>query len=465
MRFLFLRNFLESFSKFDILSSELQKKGHICDVLFTSEYAREQSRAKVNQYSNVYVYKRSKKLINLDHSNYKDFDSLEKVCLIPVIDRITHLNLDYSIENAKVDFKYVYCFLHSHFSQNSYDAVIFEQETDVFSLLARNFSEIFGFKYITFAIGASMINGYTEIYTQSWWEVGSSIPNFSSNNKQKNKGKEIYNTLLDRVLYKENPNSAYQDQTTRSIRINFFMALLELMLKWPLLYIQKLSLTKNDYDPFHGSLILWNIRCRLTKLYRSIRWPIYSIIFQRRSEIPKENYFILPLQFRPEASTSVIGSKYLDEIKLIDNILSHTPTESKLIVKDHPQAAGFRSLYFYFRLLFRSRVITVLEHGDLSKLIKRSSGVFFNTSKFGLEASLLNNNVFCLGSPVYSSFPGIHNIHDIENTGSILRKRKPKINSELSEDRVEWLSKYSNIIVEDDNLKSQVNRIISLASE
>lgn len=123
-------------------------------------------------------------------------------------------------------------------------------------------------------------------------------------------------------------------------------------------------------------------------------------------------FYLYPLHFHPEASTSILSGAYLDEYEVIRNIAFNLPSGIKLFVKDHVSAYGFQSLDFYKRIKLLPNVLLLGPHEHTKSLIRSSSGVITLTSTVGYEALLLNKRVFLFGRVFYEGHKNVRKVAD-----------------------------------------------------
>lgn len=115
----------------------------------------------------------------------------------------------------------------------------------------------------------------------------------------------------------------------------------------------------------------------------------------------KESYFLYPIHYHPEASTSYQSPFYINELETIRNIALSLPFGTKLVVKDHVSSFGFPSLSFYKSVSEIPNVLLASHLENTKHLIKKSKGVITLTSTVGYEALILNKPVFLLGNVFY----------------------------------------------------------------
>lgn len=136
-------------------------------------------------------------------------------------------------------------------------------------------------------------------------------------------------------------------------------------------------------------------------------------------------YFLYPIQFHPESSTSVDGPDGVDEWSNILRIVRNLPHGTWLYVKDHRHAAGRPPLGFYERVQRLPNVLLVHPECDQKALIRASIGVICTTGTLGWEALVLGKPVLAFGEPFYAFYPGCVRLdpaadlhHELENARS-----------------------------------------------
>lgn len=119
-----------------------------------------------------------------------------------------------------------------------------------------------------------------------------------------------------------------------------------------------------------------------------------------------DSYYLYPIHFHPEASTSVNSRWYVDEYPVIKNLAFSLPPGCWLYVKDHPSAVGYPSLDFYRKVSKLPNVRLIPPGGNTKQLIKNSKGLITQTSTAGYEALVLHKPVWVLGEVFYDFHPG-----------------------------------------------------------
>src|SRR5690606_22483223 len=107
-----------------------------------------------------------------------------------------------------------------------------------------------------------------------------------------------------------------------------------------------------------------------------------------------DRFFVYPIHYHPESSTSVLAPYYTNEYSNILNISNSLPFGSFLYVKDHSSAIGVQGKEFYKKVSALPSVKLIPPSFNIKKLILASEGIITVNSTAGYEALIL-------GKPVY----------------------------------------------------------------
>lgn len=162
---------------------------------------------------------------------------------------------------------------------------------------------------------------------------------------------------------------------------------------------------------------------RWAYLRRSIRrqWRISRLRGFFKAHLPEEPFLLYPIHFHPEASTSVFGIRFQNELHAISRIASSLPFGMRLVVKDHMHALGHEPLRQYRALETIPGVVLLDPAFNIKVAIRASRGVVTNTGTAGFEALAIGRPVFLLGNAVYDYVPWCHKIDDPEEITAKLR--------------------------------------------
>lgn len=127
----------------------------------------------------------------------------------------------------------------------------------------------------------------------------------------------------------------------------------------------------------------------------------------------KEDYFLFPLHFQPEASTCVYARKYENQAYFVEQLAKSIPVDKTLYVKEHSVRKGHKPISFYRELSRYPNVKIISWDADTHQLIKRASAVICLTSTVGFESLMYGKPVFMCGDTYFNHFSGVTVIHDV----------------------------------------------------
>jgi hypothetical protein len=119
----------------------------------------------------------------------------------------------------------------------------------------------------------------------------------------------------------------------------------------------------------------------------------------------KENKFALyPLNTEPEVALLAFGRPYRNQIETVRNIASSLPVGWKLVVKEHPNAFGYRTADYYRKLKQIPNVLVAGPKTDTGKLTDACSLLVLVYGTIGLEAIIKKKPTILLSIPPYAVF-------------------------------------------------------------
>ena len=116
-------------------------------------------------------------------------------------------------------------------------------------------------------------------------------------------------------------------------------------------------------------------------------------------------YCLFPLHFEPEIALQIYARPLQNQIEVARTIALALPAGMKLVVKEHPRAAGFRPADYYRKLLDIPGVILVEPERQSCELVRGARLVTVITGNVGLEAVAMGKPVVVLGQTDYSVLP------------------------------------------------------------
>lgn len=136
----------------------------------------------------------------------------------------------------------------------------------------------------------------------------------------------------------------------------------------------------------------------------------------------QDTFYVYPIHYHPESSTSVLAPNYTDEFHNILNISNALPFGTYLYVKDHASAVGVQDRAFYRRVSALPAVKLISPNQNIKKLITLSKGVITVNSTAGYEALMLGKPVYLLGRVFYEEFANVHKLTNFSDITSSIQK-------------------------------------------
>lgn len=198
-------------------------------------------------------------------------------------------------------------------------------------------------------------------------------------------------------------------------------------------FLLGLRFRKYDVYAFQvPSAILLSFHHFKRNVYRYIRTLFLAGYYQE--PLKTERYFVYPLHYHPESSTSVFASNYVDELNLITRIAFNLPVGTYLYVKDHKSAYGYESFSFYDSISRLPNVKFINPNINIKKLIQDSLALITLTSTAGYEALLLKKRVLLFGEVFYSYHKNVVKINSFDHLFNVLSRISTTDNPDCSDD-------------------------------
>ncbi len=187
-----------------------------------------------------------------------------------------------------------------------------------------------------------------------------------------------------------------------------------------------------------GYLILWSVlhlfsfnietyRIANQMAYRKNAFREYEILykFYKDNAVPVDynnKYIYVALQMQPEATSSPLAGRYVDQILMIQMLAYCLPEGYELYVKEHPAQLArerhdyiFRDVHFYQDIIKIPHVHLVPWEEDTYKLIKGSCAVASMTGTAGFEAVIYNKLFLMFGFFLTQYAPNVFPIRTLED--------------------------------------------------
>jgi hypothetical protein len=128
-------------------------------------------------------------------------------------------------------------------------------------------------------------------------------------------------------------------------------------------------------------------------------------------------YYYLPLHFQPEATTSLYGEIYENQLAIVHTVSSTLPKDRFLVVKEHPaywkkkhseyfhSINEYRSKEFYKALISMNNVVLIDHNYDSNLLIESSLGVITVNGSVSLEALKHRKPLLLFGNHFFRYLP------------------------------------------------------------
>ena len=148
----------------------------------------------------------------------------------------------------------------------------------------------------------------------------------------------------------------------------------------PLFKIRKylINIFKNNYL---STVYYWRMK-RMYYAYSSFKY------FKNLSQKQNKNYILFPLHKEPEVQLLLHGYKYTNQIDFIKNIAKNLPSDTTLLVKEHPMAIGYRPKSYYQEINNIENVQIVGPLENLSEIIKNAKMLITISGTSAFEAIL-----------------------------------------------------------------------------
>lgn len=142
--------------------------------------------------------------------------------------------------------------------------------------------------------------------------------------------------------------------------------------------------------------------------------------YLKLTDLTDYNYIFFPLHTEPEKALLVDAPFFTNQIEVIRNISLSLPTNTILIVKDHPKSFGKRPISYYNKILDIPNVRLIDPLLPTAQLVKQSQLVITIAGSVGWEGILHERPVIILGNTPYEFLPNqmvtkISNITDLPN--------------------------------------------------
>lgn len=143
---------------------------------------------------------------------------------------------------------------------------------------------------------------------------------------------------------------------------------------------------------------------------------------QRKSVDLNVPYIYFPLHAQPEASTSVLGKEYCDQLLALERLADFIPSDWRIYVKENPlQTYYMRESLFFRRLELIEKAQYVNHDVSTYDLMANAQFVATITGSAGWEAISGGKPVLVFGLAWYRKFPGVFEYQNHPSLDDILQ--------------------------------------------
>ena len=427
MKWLFLINnalFLSEF--FGKLADEAIKQGDDCLVVWNS---------KVAEYGKKKFFPKEARFISkIDWciENYKPdqkkFGDLSWKELFSAFDRINSTNFNY--DNSLKMVSHLYQFFEFIFQKEKPDIIISELLTDLFHETAYYFCKTNNVPFL--GLGNSIFDDRIEIFDPKFYLKNEKNFKEIKDEDISEKEKKFAKNFIEKFIsHKYSPSyvGLGRFHLSQFEIIKHYLEKLKTDSSWTWQYLKKRKYFKDiDYESEARMKRSFSAPLRMEK--RQFRILFQQNVFSKISN--NDNFFLYPLQYQPEASTSVWATYYSDQLSTIKNIAFALPLPYKLYVKEHIASIGLRKNSFYKKLQKIPNAVLISSSENVENLVRRSSGVITLNGTIGMEAVLAGKIAYVLGTASYSYHPLCRKVKNFEELKNKIQNdlvNKPNIDN------------------------------------
>jgi hypothetical protein len=172
-------------------------------------------------------------------------------------------------------------------------------------------------------------------------------------------------------------------------------------------WLEYLKLGFSMNDPHYPTLLMSAFYTKIVRPLRR-RLLVNSYDFNNPDDFISKyrgRYAVFPLNTEPEVALLAYGRPYRNQIETVRNLSISLPVGWKLVVKEHPNAYGYRSIGYYRKLRQIPNVVLAEPAVDSNKLIEGSGLVVVVFGTIGLEAIIKGKPLVTLCQIPYDLFP------------------------------------------------------------
>lgn len=296
---------------------------------------------------------------------------------------------------------------HIEFFENLYsvekpNGFVYETTDNITAYLALEIGRYYGVKYLGAFADSLDYKMRMTLADNAYFKNSKMEKLYFSSIEFTNSDYEEAEKLIEKV---SNPNNrpAYMETHTRAPRLKLSFAT----------DIAKFLIRKFQ-KRFNDKFCYINYRNYKLHLYPITRYLNYRQCRKYfKQPVDGDKYYVFPLHYQPEVTSSVWASKYENQLFLIDSIAKSIPIDCMLYVKEHYGGLGCRNKLFYDQLKKYKNVRLIDPFINIHELIDNAAATIVLTNTTGLECILRRKPLFICGNVYYDFFDEAVKIKDI----------------------------------------------------
>tara|TARA_B100000674_G_C37962968_1_gene973065 strand:- start:1957 stop:3426 length:1470 start_codon:yes stop_codon:yes gene_type:complete len=146
----------------------------------------------------------------------------------------------------------------------------------------------------------------------------------------------------------------------------------------------------------------------------------------------KKRYVYIPMHLEPEMALQNFSPEFSNTFEMITWISKNLPTQYLIVLKEHPEMYGIRSINYYKKLRQIPNVVFANPKTSSFELIKNSLAVATITGTAGFEAIFFKKQVLSFGiHQIINNLPTVYFCTNYYDTSSNLKKIFQKKNDNI----------------------------------
>lgn len=191
------------------------------------------------------------------------------------------------------------------------------------------------------------------------------------------------------------------------------------------------------------------LKFNILKKYINKSWQSYACknIFHSFDSVIKEysnkRLVLLALHVQPEATPDVVSAEYSNQYELAVNIARNLPADCLLLIKEHPNGIGSRSMSALKKFSKLPNSILLDPFEQTQKLFSKLEAVFTIAGTVAFEASLHGVQAYVFSEIYYNIFPFVNRVEHYSQIKDMILKNRE--NSQKVNTQEENLAAYAKI--------------------